>query len=78
MIQEPEQRPTQHPLARAGEVILFWIPVVVPLVLLGGAAGGAVWGAIPGVLKAYNGVNEILSTIMLNSSATVARIPKNL
>lgn len=34
MIQEPEQRPTQHPLARAGEVILFWIPVVVPLVLL--------------------------------------------
>jgi hypothetical protein len=34
MIQDPEQRPTQHPLARAGEVILFWIPVVVPLVLL--------------------------------------------
>ena len=41
-------------------------PLLVPLVLVGGAAGGAVWGAIPGVLKAYNGVNEILSTIMLN------------
>ena len=24
------------------------------------------WGAIPGALKAYLGVNEILSTIMLN------------
>ena len=24
----------QHPLARAGEVFLFWIPVVIPLVLL--------------------------------------------
>ena len=28
--------------------------------------GGGVWGAIPGALKAYLGVNEILSTIMLN------------
>ncbi len=39
---------------------------MVPLVLLAGAAGGAVWGAIPGSLKAYLNVNEILSTIMLN------------
>lgn len=41
-------------------------PVLVPLVLLAGAAGGAVWGAIPGALKAYAGVSEILSTIMMN------------
>jgi general nucleoside transport system permease protein len=40
--------------------------VLIPLVLLAGAAGGAVWGAIPGVFKAYFNVNEILSTIMLN------------
>ncbi len=40
--------------------------VLVPLVLLAGAAGGAVWGAIPGAFKAYFNVNEILSTIMLN------------
>jgi len=40
--------------------------LLVPLVLLGGLVGGAIWGAIPGVLKAYSGVNEILSTIMLN------------
>ncbi len=41
-------------------------PMLIPLVLLAGAAGGAVWGAIPGVFKAQYNVNEILSTIMLN------------
>lgn len=40
--------------------------LLVPLVLLAGAVGGAAWGAIPGALKAYAGVNEILSTIMMN------------
>ena len=40
--------------------------VLIPLVLLAGAAGGALWGAIPGAFKAYFNVNEILSTIMLN------------
>lgn len=41
-------------------------PLLVPLVMLAGAAGGAIWGAISGSLKAYFNVNEILSTIMLN------------
>lgn len=40
--------------------------VLVPLVIISGLVGGAVWGAIPGALKAYFGVSEILSTIMLN------------
>jgi len=40
--------------------------ILVPLVLLMGILGGAVWGAIPGALKAYFNVSEILSTIMLN------------
>jgi general nucleoside transport system permease protein len=40
--------------------------VLIPLVLLAGAAAGAFWGAIPGAFKAYFNVNEILSTIMLN------------
>jgi len=40
--------------------------ILVPLVILAGAIGGGLWGAIPGALKAYAGVNEILSTIMLN------------
>lgn len=40
--------------------------VVIPLALVAGFVGGAIWGGIPGVLKAYYNVNEILSTIMLN------------
>lgn len=43
--------------------------VVVSAALLGGFLAGAVWGGIPGVLKAYYGVNEILSTIMMNAIA---------
>jgi len=38
----------------------------IPVVLILGFLGGAVWGAIPGALKAYFNVSEILSTIMLN------------
>lgn len=40
--------------------------ILIPLVLIAGAMGGGIWGAIPGALKAYAGVNEILSTIMMN------------
>jgi simple sugar transport system permease protein len=40
--------------------------LLVPLVLVAGAIGGGIWGAVPGALKAYAGVNEILSTIMMN------------
>lgn len=40
--------------------------VALPIVLVAGVVGGAIWGAVPGALKAYYGVNEILSTIMLN------------
>jgi simple sugar transport system permease protein len=43
--------------------------VVVPLAMLGGFVGGALWGGIPGALKAYFGVNEILSTVMMNAIA---------
>ncbi len=37
--------------------------------LIAGVLGGAVWGAVPGLLKAQLGVNEILSTIMMNQIA---------
>ncbi len=40
--------------------------VMIPSVLVAGVIGGALWGWIPGSLKAYFQVNEILSTIMLN------------
>ncbi len=40
--------------------------LLVPAAMVAGFLGGALWGGIPGVLKAYYNVNEILSTIMLN------------
>jgi len=43
--------------------------IVIPAALLVGFAGGAIWGGIPGVLKAYFNVNEILSTVMMNAIA---------
>ncbi len=42
---------------------------VITLAMVVGFLGGAVWGAIPGILKAYFNVNEILSTIMMNAIA---------
>jgi len=39
------------------------------LAILAGIVGGAVWGGIPGILKAYFNVNEILSTVMMNAIA---------
>ena len=38
--------------------------------LLAGFLAGAFWGFVPGILKARFGVNEILSTVMLNVVAT--------
>src|SRR3990170_7813681 len=43
--------------------------LLVPLALASGFLAGAVWGGIPGALKAYFNVNEILSTIMMNQIA---------
>jgi len=40
--------------------------VLLPLVLIAGAAGGGLWASIAGLLRARLGVNEILSTVMLN------------
>ena len=42
---------------------------VIPIALITGFIGGAIWGGIPGVLKAYFNVNEILSTVMMNAIA---------
>ncbi|MCP6757327.1 MAG: ABC transporter permease [Fischerella sp. CENA71] len=38
----------------------------IPLALLGGFLFGAVWGWIPGYLKAVRGVNEVITTLLLN------------
>lgn len=37
-----------------------------PLAVLAGALAGGLWGAIAGYLKAARGVNEVITTIMLN------------
>ena len=34
--------------------------------MLAGAVAGALWGFIPGILQARLGVNEIITTLMLN------------
>ena len=38
----------------------------IPLMMAAGMAFGALWGFIPGYLKARFGVNEIISTLMMN------------
>ena len=40
---------------------IVWI-----LALLGGMLAGAIWGAIPGLVKAYLNINEVLACIMTN------------
>ena len=40
---------------------LIWI-----LAFLGGCLAGALWGAIPGALKAFLNINEVLASIMTN------------
>ncbi len=41
-------------------------PIIWLIAFLGGMATGALWGAIPGLLKAYLSINEVLACIMTN------------
>jgi len=41
-------------------------PVVLSLMMVMGMIGGAIWGFFPGYLKGRFGVNEIITTLMLN------------
>ena len=49
------------------------LPLVihVPLALLGGFLMGGWWGLIPGYLKAIRGVNEVITTLLLNYIAQI-------
>ena len=40
--------------------------VLIPAMLLGSIVAGAVWGGIVGILKAWRGAHEVVTTIMLN------------
>lgn len=48
--------------------VLFDFPPVIqiPLILLAGMVAGALYGAIVGLLKAYFGIHEVITSIMLN------------
>jgi len=61
-----------------GAIAATWFPltfntwpgwILIPISLTLGFLAGAVWGFVPGILKARLRVNEILSTIMMNSIA---------
>ena len=61
-----------------GAVAATWFPLtfhtwpgwlLIPSTMIVGFIAGAAWGFVPGILKARLHVNEILSTIMMNSIA---------
>ncbi len=56
--------------ALSAGIVSLYVPapygVHLLLVLLAAAAAGFLWGLIPGVLKAYLHVDEVVSTLMLN------------
>lgn len=61
-----------------GAILATWVGLtftglpgwlVITLAMVAGFLGGAIWGGIPGFLKAYFSVNEILSTVMMNAIA---------
>lgn len=62
----------------AGAVMTVWLGLAitglpgilhVTIIILMGILGGFLWGALPGVLKAFTGAHEVITTIMLNSVA---------
>jgi ABC-type uncharacterized transport system permease subunit len=71
-----------------GAMAAAWLGVVfgflglgaIPIALAACALAGFLWGAIPGVLKAYFGAHEVITTIMLNFIAIfltsyITRVP---
>ncbi len=41
-------------------------PVLVPIMMLAGFAGGAVWAGLPALGRVYLGLNETISTLLMN------------
>ena len=58
--------------ALTGWLVGFWFQdqwpasLLIPAMLLGGALGGALWAGLAALLKIRGGINEIISTLMLN------------
>ncbi len=66
----------------AGAVVAVTLGIMLPegtshglfvlILIIGAMAAGAVWGSVPGLLKAYFGINEIVTSLMLNFLAFFA------
>jgi simple sugar transport system permease protein len=56
--------------ASAGAQVHLPAPLHVAFIMAVGMSVGAFWAGIAGVLKAYRGVHEVISTIMLNAIVT--------
>ncbi len=66
----------------AGAVVAVTLGITLPagtpqglfvlILIFGAAMGGAVWGSVPGLLKAYFDINEIVTSLMLNFLAYFA------
>lgn len=41
-------------------------PILLPLMIAAGWAGGALWALVPGALRAYLGINEVVVTLLMN------------
>jgi simple sugar transport system permease protein len=58
--------------ALAATIAALYLPAYLPgglrilLCILVGALGGALWATIPGLLKAYRGTNEIITSLLLS------------
>ncbi len=52
--------------AATGAAVSLWPPLHIGLVVVVAVAVGAAYAAIAGILKVWRGVNEVISTIMLN------------
>lgn len=60
----------------AGAIVATWIGLnigpslpryaIVPLMFIGGFIGGGLWGLVPALFKVKFGINEVISTLMLN------------
>lgn len=59
-------------IAFSFEGIPGWLAVV--LLLIAGSVAGALWGAIPGVLKAMAGANEVITSLMLQFVAALLAV----
>lgn len=47
------------------------VPVVLIISMIAGIVFGGIWGALPGLLKVWRGLNELIVTILLNYVATL-------